>query len=967
LEELADVLLRLERFDEAAPLLQRALSIRQAAASEPPLAYARTNELRAALARDRADFQSAKTLLDQAFAALQGYAREHPATASLLHLAGDLAYFTGDLRAARSHYDDAVTLARRILRPSHPLLALYLRKLAVAEYAFGNSATAERLRTEALAIAASLPDCHLEVLATLNDRALSTHESAEYVDARRLLQRALTLAERCLGSTHSVTSTIVNNLGETLQALGDHAEAERLHRRAVETWTTALGRSHPFVARGLAAVAAVVLARGRPNEARMLYERTLTIRRQTLGPTHPDVAVTLASIALIDAQQQRFDQALRRVDEAAAIYTKASALEDPDQPLRLLELRATIEAERGNLAAAQTAYDTVAVSREARLGPSHPLVAEARAALARIEIASGATSDAFDNALVAERLGREHLRNTIRYLPERQSLAYAARRPAGLDIAVSIAADQLPSRRDAFDATIRSRGLVLDEFATRAVANDVSDPGVAGLYSAATAARERFANLVVRSLREVVPRALLDQAQEQKEQAERELAEHGAIARAELRRAEVGLDDVRRALPKGSVLVSFVRYERALSGGDGLPVRPVPSYAAFVFSADAPDVVAFVPLGAASMVEPLVRNWRAEAGGGAGASASQAERTYRTVAARLRRVVWDPIGAHLPTASRVFIVPDGLLSLVNFAALAADDGRYLAEGGPVLHYLSTERDLVRSEGTRSARSLLAIGGATFDAARPSTATLATRRSGCDASGGLRFEDLPGSRREAAEISQLWSAAAGDFSLLTGADASEAALKKSLANRRVIHLATHGFFLGDCASRPAGTRAVGGLAPAAARNAPSVVENPLLVSGLALAGANRRTSRRPDEDDGILTAEEIAGLDLEGVEWAVLSACDTGLGEIRVGEGVFGLRRAFQIAGVRTVIMSLWSVDDQATRLWMRALYEGRLKRNLSTADAVREASLSVLRDRRALGQSTHPFYWAAFVAAGDWR
>ena len=111
------------------------------------------------------------------------------------------------------------------------------------------------------------------------------------------------------------------------------------------------------------------------------------------------------------------------------------------------------------------------------------------------------------------------------------------------------------------------------------------------------------------------------------------------------------------------------------------------------------------------------------------------------------------------------------------------------------------------------------------------------------------------------------------------------------------------------------------------------ENPLLLSGLALAGANRRAAAGPDEDDGILTAEEVASLNLQGTEWAVLSACDTGLGEIKAGEGVFGLRRAFQIAGARTVIMSLWSVDDRATRPWMRALYEGG-SQGLNTADAV---------------------------------
>src|SRR5262249_20794375 len=118
---------------------------------------------------------------------------------------------------------------------------------------------------------------------------------------------------------------------------------------------------------------------------------------------------------------------------------------------------------------------------------------------------------------------------------------------------------------------------------------------------------------------------------------------------------------------------------------------------------------------------------------------------------------------------------------------------------------------------------------------------------------------------------------------------------------------------------------------------------------------------------ILTAEEVASLNLEGVEWAVLSACDSGLGELKSGEGVFGLRRAFQVAGVRTVIMSLWSVDDQATGQWMRALYLARLQKHLDTADAMHEAGLTMLRDRRAKGQSTHPFYWAAFVAAGDWR
>jgi CHAT domain-containing protein len=144
-----------------------------------------------------------------------------------------------------------------------------------------------------------------------------------------------------------------------------------------------------------------------------------------------------------------------------------------------------------------------------------------------------------------------------------------------------------------------------------------------------------------------------------------------------------------------------------------------------------------------------------------------------------------------------------------------------------------------------------------------------------------------------------------------------------------------------------------------------LEDPLLRSGLALAGANRRASSGALQDDGILTAEEVASLDLGGAELVVLSGCDTGNGEIRSGEGVLGLRRAFQVAGARNLVMSLWPVTDEGARSWMTALYQARFSRGSSTAGAVRDASLGQLRSRRKSGQSTHPFYWAGFISVGE--
>jgi CHAT domain-containing protein len=304
--------------------------------------------------------------------------------------------------------------------------------------------------------------------------------------------------------------------------------------------------------------------------------------------------------------------------------------------------------------------------------------------------------------------------------------------------------------------------------------------------------------------------------------------------------------------------------------------------------------------------------------------------------------------------------------------------------------VSSERDLLLTHQRSDAHGLLAVGGPTFDGVTSTSvpkppagegAVTALRRSAespCRELENLHFSPLAGTLEEVRDIARLWSAAAFNASenirVLTARQADETTFKREAPGHRVLHLATHGFFLkGPCSEERSGLRSVGGIVsstngkPSTANAAPTRVDYPLLLSGVALAGANGQETRGADEDDGILTAEEVAAINLEGVEWAVLSACDTGVGEVRAGEGVLGLRRSFEIAGARTVIMSLWPVEDEATRAWMTALYEGRLNRHLSTISAVRQASLAVLNARRARGQNTDPFFWAAFVAAGDWR
>ncbi len=332
----------------------------------------------------------------------------------------------------------------------------------------------------------------------------------------------------------------------------------------------------------------------------------------------------------------------------------------------------------------------------------------------------------------------------------------------------------------------------------------------------------------------------------------------------------------------------------------------------------------------------------------------------------MRRIVWDRVFPASDVADRVFLVPDGALCLVNFDALPNDGGGFLIEDTPLLLTLAAERNVTQLAGAKSqGDGLLTVGAPAYSTAPAKSpempAPSAHRGIPCGQFRALKFEPLEGTALEEEAIVRLWRAQGqGPVLQLSGAEASERRFRAEAAGRAVLHVATHGFFLGsECSVQPArrgwaerDELTVGSL----------VAESPLLLSGLAFAGANLRASAASSADDGVLTAEEVAGLDLRSVDLAVLSACGTGLGQVQAGEGVIGLRRAFQVAGVRNLIMTLWSVADDATARWMQDLFSRRLEANLDAAEAVREVSLRTLRDRRSQGMTHHPYFWGAFVA-----
>jgi len=225
---------------------------------------------------------------------------------------------------------------------------------------------------------------------------------------------------------------------------------------------------------------------------------------------------------------------------------------------------------------------------------------------------------------------------------------------------------------------------------------------------------------------------------------------------------------------------------------------------------------------------------------------------------------------------------------------------------------------------------------------------------------LKLARLAGARAEVVKVAELWKSVGAESSLaLTGAAASEANFKRLAHGHRMIHIATHGFFLQpDCPSRHHGNES--------ATATRVVKDNPLLLTGLCLAGANRHRELAglPAGEDGILTAEEVCSLDLRGTDWVILSSCESGLGRVVTGEGVYGLRRSFLMAGARTVFSTLWQIPDRGTGETIRALY-GNTRRNIPRL--LQEASRSAISNLRKRGQPDHPYNWAAFIAIGAWE
>ncbi len=515
-----------------------------------------------------------------------------------------------------------------------------------------------------------------------------------------------------------------------------------------------------------------------------------------------------------------------------------------------------------------------------------------------------------------------------------------------VDRAVSLHASLAPRNpealRLAFTTVLGRKGRAVDATSDNIAtlrANAASDDRA--LFDRLLAVRSRLATVTLRgpSGTSAGYQFQLAQLRNEVDRLEAEVGARSAAFRANSR--PVTLDAVQAAVPDGAVLVEFAWY-RPRDATAGTP--PAPRYAAFLLAHH--GEAQWVDVGDAAVVDRAVSAWRR-------ALSDPGRTDARRLARALDARVMQPIRSLIGDPRHLLISPDGQLNLVPFAALVDAQNQYLLERYTI-SYLTSGRDLLRLQIPRESRSdpVIVASPAFGEPALVTANGSATKRARVDDS-QIFFGPLPGAANEVRALRALLPGA----TLLTGHQATEAALR-GLSGPRILHIATHGFFLdGDVAA---------GGSPRTAADARGTrlgkwvawTENPLLRSGLALAGANQGTN---GVDDGVLTALETAGLDLWGTKLVVLSACDTGVGELRNGDGVYGLRRALVLAGSERQMMSLWAISDRGTQDLMIAYYK-LLAQSVGTADALRQAQLHLARDT----SRKHPYYWAGFIQSGEW-
>jgi CHAT domain-containing protein/tetratricopeptide (TPR) repeat protein len=974
------------RYDEAIPLAKRVLTMyEKMLGSEHPYVATSLNNL-ALLYQSKGDYVQAGLLCKRALTIREKVlGAEHPEVAISLNNLGGLYSKKGDYVQAEPLYKRALAIFEKVLGAEHPDVAISLNNLALLYKNKGDYVQAGLLCKRALMIREKVLGAeHPEIANSLNNLALIYKSKGDYVQAEPLYKRALTIREKVLGAEHPDVAISLNNVALLYYSKGNYVQAEPLYKRALAIYEKVLGVEHADTANSLNNLALLYFRKGDYVQAEPLYKRALTIFEKILGAEHPDTANSLNNLALLYHKKGDYVQAEPLYKRALAINEKVLGVEHPEVAPSFNNLAGLYDS-KGDYVQAEPLYKRALTINEKVFGLEHPDVALSLNNLAALYYRKGNYVRALEFLARAAEIQEHNLKLILATSSERQKQLYLNTLSGVTDANVSLHIHSMPQDKQATQLAmtmiLQRKGRVLDAMTDQfANLQRNATPQIRELLNQWTASRSQLATLQISGTAKLTP------AQQQVEvvrlSAEVERLEDELSRSSEKFHTQVvaiTFDAVRQAVPASAALVEIFAYKTFnLQAKNDREKWGKPGYVAYVLRHNQ-AVPQWVELGEVTQIDDLAEQFRV-------ALKDPRRKDVQSIARKLDEQVMRPVRKLLGSTRQVLLSPDGALNLIPFEALVDEQGKYLIENYS-LSYLTSGRDLLRlHQSTDNPSASVVMANPLYDLTKTSRqqkvgnqASNSTDASGRSIDFTLKnYRPLSGTAEEAAALGNLLPKGTR---VLLQEQATEAALKQ-VNHPRILHIATHGFFLSDQVQAISANK-VAGEALDNLSSLPANWENPLLRSGLILAGVKQ--GQRGADDDGVLTALEVSVLDLWGTKLVVLSACETGLGEVQNGVGVYGLRRALVLAGSETQVMSLWKVSDGGTRDLMTAYYR-RLQAGEGRTEALRQVQLAMLRGqlkaattgkggqpedddraRDAPKDYRHPYYWAAFIPSGDWR
>ncbi|WP_423202526.1 CHAT domain-containing tetratricopeptide repeat protein [Microcystis flos-aquae] len=850
----------------------------------------------------------------------------HPDTATSLNNLAALYRVQGRYSEAEPLYKQALAIWKQQLGDNHPDTAISLNNLALLYKSQGRYSEAEPLLKQALAIRKQqLGDNHPDTAQSLNNLAELYRVQGRYSEAEPLYKQALAIRKQQLGDNHPLTAQSLNNLAALYQSQGRYSEAEPLYKQALAIWKQQLGDNHPATATGLNNLAVFYQSQGRYSEAEPLLKQALAIRKQQLGDNHPDTAQSLNNLAELYRVQGRYSEAEPLYKQALAISKQQLGDNHPDTAQSLNNLAALYQSQR-RYSEAEPLYKQALAIRKQQLGDNHPDTATSLNNLAVFYQSQDDIPQAINYLSQGLAVQEYNLSENLKMGDDKQKQDYMAKVLGTTNSVIYLNLQAVPNNPEATRLALKTilerKGRILDVSTNslQILRQRTDDPESQQLLTQLIEVRTQLSNLTFKKPEDIKNPEIYRQQINEVTAKAKEIEGKIGVRSAEFRSLSqpITLEGIQKLIPADAALVEIVRYRPFNPKAPENQRFGIPRYAVYILYPNG-DIKA-KDLGEAKPIEDKLIYFRDNL-----ADAETPLPQLQKSARQLDETLMQPIRQLLGNTKTILLSPDAALNLIPFEALVDENNQYLVENYHIT-YLTSGRDLLRlKDKFASQQSPLIVADPFYGKAGEKVAL--TRSIDLSE---FTFPGLPGTEQEAKAIKNLLPQA----TVLTGSQATENAVKQ-VKKPNILHIATHGFFKPES----------------------NVIENPLLRSGLVLAGV---TIGQSAGDDGVLTALETTNLNLVGTKLVVLSACDTGKGDIKIGQGVYGLRRALVIAGSESQLISLWKVSDDATKDLMVAYY-GRLQKGEGRSEALRQIQLGMLKGEK----QKHPFYWASFIPSGD--